>query len=163
MTPTPTASTRAPRSTVMTSTSPGRTATSVPRIAGQAATAILVAAFGFHAYWGAGGRWGAATAYGSPDIPPPAASAVVAVLIAAAALLLLARIAILATPLPRRMLRIGTRLLVAVFALAGVNNLIQPQEAYARDWHIYLFGPLLLALAALCAIADRSKHDVRAS
>jgi hypothetical protein len=55
------------------------------------------------------------------------------------------------------MLRVGTWMLVVAFALAGVNNLIQPQDAYARDWHIYFFGPLLLTLAALCAIAERSK------
>jgi hypothetical protein len=158
MTHTPrTASTRDPRSTVMTNKIADRTSTSMPRVAGQAAVAILVCVFGFHAYWGAGGEWGAATAFGSPDIPPPAASAVVAILIAGATLLVLARIGVLAAPLPRRMLRVGTWMLVVAFALAGVNNLIQPQDAYARDWHIYLFGPLLLTLAALCAIAERSK------
>ncbi len=48
-------------------------------------------------------------------------------------------------------------MLVVVFALAAVNNLIQPQDAYARDWHVLFIGPLLLILAALCAIANRSK------
>ncbi len=158
MTPVPpTATTHDTRSTVMTSASTHRTRMSVPRLAGQAAAAILACVFGFHAYWGAGGEWGAATAFGSPDFPPPAASAAVAVLIAVSALLLLARIGVLAAPLSPRMLRAGTWVLVVVFALAGVNNLIQPQDAYARDWHIYLFGPLLLTLAALCAIANRSK------
>lgn len=140
----------------MASPRPATPTTSVSRLAGQGAVAILVCVFAIHAYWGVGGQWGAATAYGSPDIPPPAASAVVAILIALAAFLLLARIGVLATPLSQRMLRIGTWLLVAVFALAAINNLIQPQDAYARDWHIYLFGPLLLTLAVLCAIANRS-------
>lgn len=157
MTPaTRTPSTRAARSTLMTDTRAARTSKSVPRLAGLTAVAILTVAFGVHAYWGAGGEWAAATAVGSPDIPPPAASAAVAIIIALAALLLLARIGILATPLPGRMVRVGTWVLAVAFALAGINNLIQPQDAYARDWHIYFFGPLLLTLAALCAIADRS-------
>ena len=71
-------------------------------------------------------------------------------------MLLLARIAVLAVPLPRWMLRVGTWMLVVLVALAGVNNLIQAPDAYARDWHIYFFGPLMLTLAALCAIAERS-------
>ncbi len=158
MTPTAhTASTNAAASTVTTSKTGRSTSVTVTRAAGHVGTAILVFVFAFHAYWGAGGTWGAATAYGSPEIPPPAASAVVAVLIACAALLLLARIGVLAVPLPRWMLRAGTWVLVVVFALAGVNNLIQAPDAYARDWHIYFFGPLMLTLAALCAIAERSR------
>ncbi|MDQ3676069.1 MAG: DUF3995 domain-containing protein [Actinomycetota bacterium] len=155
MTPTAhTASTNAARSTDTTA----RVApTSITTAAGHAGAAILLLVFGFHAYWAAGGTWAAATAYGSPEIPPQAASAVVAVLIACAAVLLLARIGVLAVPLPRWMLRVGTWMLVVVFALAGVNNLIQAPDAYARDWHIYFFGPLMLTLAALCAIAERSR------
>lgn len=154
MTPTAhTASTNATGSTVMT----GKTGCSTPMsITGAAGAAILLFASGFHAYWGAGGTWGAATAYGSPELPAPAASAVVAVLIACAAVLLLARIGVLAVALPSWMLRVGNWVLVVVFALAGANNLIQAPDAYARDWHIYFFGPLLLTLAALCAIAARS-------
>lgn len=164
MTATPrTASSPEPRSTVMTSSRASRTAPAVHRFAGQLAVAILALAFAVHAYWAAGGTWAAATAYGSPDIPPPAASAIVAVLIASAALLLLARTGTLATPLSPRTLRTGTWMLVIVFALAAVNNLIQPQDAYARDWHIYFFGPLLLTLAALCAIANRSTHSNESS
>ena len=157
MTPTAhTASTNAAGSTVMTSKTGRSAPTSIATAAGHVATAILLFAFAFHAYWGAGGTWAAATAYGSPEIPPQAASAVVAVLIACAAVLLLARIGVLSVPLPRWMLRVGTWVLVVVFALAGVTNLIQAPDAYARDWHIYFFGPLLLTLAALCAIAERS-------
>ena len=118
---------------------------------------ILLLAFGFHAYWAAGGEWGAATAYGSPRLPPQAITAVVAILIAGAALLLLARIgqgedrgehpgAHSQYP-PRQRGGQGS----------GVSNLIQPQDGYARDWHNYFFGPLLMILAALCAIAARSK------
>ena len=145
------------RSTVVAGRTTGRAATSMTRAAGYAGAAILVCAFGFHAFWAAGGQWGGAVAYGSPQIPPPAASAVVAVLIAGAALLLLARIAVLAVPLPRWMLRVGTWVLVVVFGFAGVHNLIQAPDAYARDWHIYFFGPLLLTLAGLCAIVARSR------
>jgi len=158
MTPTAhTASTNAAGSTAMRRKTDRTSSMSITRAAGHVGAVILLFVFAFHAYWGAGGTWGAATAYGSPEIPPPAASAVVAVLIACAAVLLLARIGVLAVPLPRWMLRVGTWVLVVVFALAGVNNLIQDPDAYARDWHIYFFGPLLLTLAALCAIAERSK------
>ncbi|MBA3327986.1 MAG: DUF3995 domain-containing protein, partial [Solirubrobacterales bacterium] len=122
----------------------------MPRAAGCVGAAILLIVCGFHAYWAAGGQWAAATAFGSPELPPQAATAVVAILIAGAAVLLLARIGVVAAPLPFWMLRVGNRVLVAVFALVGVNNLIQAPDAYARDWHIYLFGPLLLTLAALC-------------
>lgn len=130
----------------------------VRRGAGIAGAAILAGAFAVHAYWAAGGSWGATTAYGSPDLPPQAATAVVAVLIATAALLLLARVGVLATRVPDRLLHIGTLTLVAVFALAGVSNLIQPEGAYAREWHIYFFGPLLLILAGLCATAASEKR-----
>ncbi len=150
------APTDAARSADMTGR-PARVApTSITIAAGRVGAAILLLACGFHAYWAAGGESGAATAYGSPQLPPQAATAVVAILIGCAALLLLARIGVLAVPLPRWMLRVGTWVLVAVFALAGVTNLIQAPDAYARDWHIYFFGPLLLTLAALCAIAERS-------
>ncbi|CAA9479709.1 MAG: hypothetical protein AVDCRST_MAG67-784 [uncultured Solirubrobacteraceae bacterium] len=151
-----TAPTNAARSADMTDRTARVAPTSITITAGKLAAAILLLACGFHAFWAAGGEWGAATAYGSPQLPPQAATAVIAVLIGCAALLLLARIGVLAMPLPRWMLRVGTWVLVAVFALAGVTNLIQTPDAYARDWHIYFFGPLLLTLAALCAIAERS-------
>lgn len=150
------AATDAARSADMTDRSARVAPTSITIAAGRLAAAILLLVVGFHVYWAAGGEWEAATAYGSPQLPPQAATAVVAVLIGCAALLLLARIGVLAMPLPRWMLRVGTWVLVVVFALAGVNNLIQAPDAYARDWHIYFFGPLLLTLAALCAIAERS-------
>lgn len=135
-----------------------RARTPVRRGAGIAGAAILAGAFAIHAYWAAGGSWGAATAFGSPDLPPQAATAVVAVLIAAAALLLLARVGVLASPVPDRLLRIGTWTLVVVFALAAATNLIQPEDAYAREWHVYFFGPLLLILAGLCAAAATDKR-----
>ena len=135
----------------------GRAPKSTARAAGYTGAAILLFAFGFHAYWGVGGTWGAAIAYGSPEIPAPAASAVVAVLIACAAALLLARVGVATLPLPRWMLSAGTWVLVAVFAFAGVTNLIQDPDAYARDWHIYFFGPLMLILAALCAFVAQSR------
>ena len=152
-----TARTDVARSIVMTEPITGRAATSTARAAGYAGAAILLFAFVFHAYWGIGGTWGAAVAYGSPEIPPPAASAVVAILIACAAALLLTRIGLATLPLPRWMLRASTWVFVAVFALAGVTNLIQDPDAYARAWHIYFFGPLMMTLAALCAIVARSR------
>ncbi len=153
----PTTHTHDAGSTVMTDRTTGRAPTSTTAAAGYAGAAILLCASAFHAYWAAGGQWGAAVSYGSPELPPQAATAAVAVLIAGAALLLLARIGAVSAPLPRWMLRAGTWVLVAVFALAGATNLIQPQDAYAREWHIYFFGPLLLALAGLCAIVARSR------
>ena len=154
---TPTARTAAGPDTRNTRMTAETTSTSLPRAAGRVGATILMLACGFHAYWAAGGEWGAATAFGSPELPPQAASAAVAIVIAGAALLLLASVGILGTPLPNAMPRVGNRALVAVFALVGVNNLIQAPDAYARDWHIYFFGPLLLALAALCAVAERSR------
>ncbi len=135
-----------------------RARTSVPRAAAIAGAAILGGAFAIHAYWAAGGHWGATTAVGSPDLPPQALTAIVTVMIAAAAVLLLARVGMLTVPLPDRLVRAATWALAAVFAVAAVNNVIQPSDAYARDWHIYFFGPLLLVLAGLSAIVASSKH-----
>ena len=154
---TPTARTASSPDTRNTRMTAETTSNSLPRAAGRLGATILTLPCGFHAYWAAGGEWGAATAFGSPELPPQAASAAVAIVIAAAALLLLARVGLLATPLPNSMLRVGNRALVAAFTLVGVNNLIQAPDAYARDWHVYFFGPLLLTLAALCAVAERSK------
>lgn len=137
--------------TTISQTAFARRSKSIPRAAGYVGASILTIAWAFHAYWAAGGEWGAATAYGSTDLPPQAATALVTVLIAGAGLFLLARVGGIPAPLPRWMLRIGPWMLAATFALAGVTNLIQPKDAYARDWHIYFFGPLLVTLAALCA------------
>lgn len=149
----PTSATTGTTKSVTSGTDARRAGTPFRRGAGIASAAILAGACAIHAYWAAGGSWGAATAYGSPDLPPQAASAVVAGLIAAAALVLLARVGVLATRVPDRLLRSGTWTLVAVFAVAAASNLVQPQGAYARDWHVYFFGPLLLILAGLCASA----------
>ncbi|MDQ3879911.1 MAG: DUF3995 domain-containing protein [Chloroflexota bacterium] len=135
-----------------------RARTSMPRAAAIAGAAILGGASAIHAYWAAGGRWGATTAVGSTDLPPQALTAIVTVMIAAAAVLLLARVGMLTTPLPDRLVRAATWALVAVFAVAAVNNIIQPSDAYARDWHVYFFGPLLMIVAALSAIVASSKH-----
>jgi hypothetical protein len=101
-------------------------------------------------------RPGAVTAYGSTDLPPRGVVAVVTLLIAAAALLVACRISALAARLPAGLLRWGPWLLVGAFALVGLGNLTAPADSYARDWHIFFFGPLLLILAALCAVVARS-------
>ena len=126
------------------------------RAAGYAASAILAVAGAVHAYWAVGGTWAAATAYGSADLPPRGVVAVVAALIAGAVLLILTRIGVLAVRLPARLLHWGPWALVAAFALAGINNLMAPADSYARDWHIFFFGPLLLSVAVLCALVARS-------
>ncbi|MBA3421246.1 MAG: DUF3995 domain-containing protein [Thermoleophilaceae bacterium] len=126
------------------------------RAVGHVAVAILAAAFAFHLYWTLGGEWGAVTAYGSTDLPPRGVVAVVTLLIAAAALLVACRISALAARLPAGLLRWGPWLLVGAFALVGLGNLTAPADSYARDWHIFFFGPLLLILAALCAVVARS-------
>lgn len=69
-----TAHTHDARSIVMTEPITSRAPTSTARAAGYAGAVILLVALVFHVYWGAGGTWGAAVAYGSPEIPPPAAS-----------------------------------------------------------------------------------------
>lgn len=129
---------------------PGTTA------AAYAAAGILAGAFGIHVYWALGGDWGAATAFGSTDLPPRGVVAVVAALIAAAGLLVLRRVGALTGRLPAWLLRRGPWTLVAVFALAGLSNLAAPDGSYAREWHVYFFGPLLLVLAMLCAVVARS-------
>ena len=126
------------------------------RSAGYAAAGILAVACAVHAYWAVGGTWAAATAYGSTDLPPRGLVAVVAALIAGAALLILARAGLLAARLPAWLLRWGPWALVAVFALAGIGNLTAAPDSYARDWHVFFFGPLLLIVAILCAVVARS-------
>ena len=129
---------------------------SVHRAAGWLAVAILTLACAFHVYWAVGGDWAAATAYGSTELPPRGVVAAVAGLLAAAAAVLLARIGAWRLRLHARLLRWAPWALVAVFTLAGVGNLTAPEESYARDWHVLFFGPLLLILAVLCAVAARS-------
>ncbi len=129
---------------------------SLGRAAGWAAAAILTVACAIHVYWVLGGKWGAATAYGSTDLPPRAMVAVVAALIAGAGAVILARIGAWKIRFPARLLRFGPWALVAVFGLAGIGNLMAPEGSYARDWHVFFFGPLLLVVALLCAVVARS-------
>ena len=123
--------------------------------AGYTAVAILAVAFLFHAYWALGGDWGAATAYGSTDLPPRAVVAVVAVLIAGAASIVLGQMGLWGHALPQRLLRLGAWACSVAFALAGLGNLTAPADSYAREWHVLVIGPLLLVLAALCAVVAR--------
>ena len=129
---------------------------SLGRAAGSIAAAILTAACGVHIYWALGGEWAAATAYGSTDLPSRGIVAVVAALIAGAVVLILRRIGALKAPLPYPLLRWGPWALVAVFALAGISSLAAPEDSYARDWHVFFFGPLLLLVAIFCAVVARS-------
>lgn len=133
------------------------------RAAGGAVAAILSIAFLFHAYWAAGGEWGAATAYGSKDLPPQAVVAAVAALIAVAVVFVLIRIGAVSVPLPERLLRWGPWALAGVFAFAALGNFTAPADSYAREWHVAFFGPLLLVIALLCALVARSPlpHDGR--
>lgn len=82
--------------------------------------------------------------------------AVVAILIVAAASLLLARIGVLKLRLPASLLRWSSWGLVAVFGLAALGNFAAPAESYAREWHVFFFGPLLLTLALLRGVVARS-------
>ncbi len=133
-----------------------RDSRSLGRAAGWAAAAVLTVAFAIHVYWALGGKWGAATAFGSTDLPPRAIVAVVAALIAGAGAVVLARIGAWGIRLPARLLSFGPWALVAVFALVAVGNLMAPEGSYARDWHVFFFGPLLLVVALLCAVVARS-------
>ena len=132
------------------------------RAAGHAAAAILLAAAGIHAYWALGGDWAAATAYGSTDLPPRPAVAVVTVLIGAGAALLLARVGTLRVTLPAPVLRWGPWAMAAVLALTAVNNVLAPSDSYAREWHVWFFGPLLLVVALLCTVVARSRNESQA-
>lgn len=38
-------------------------------------------------------------------------------------------------------------MLVAAFGLAGIGNLMAAEGSYARAWHLFFFGPLLLLVA----------------
>ncbi len=82
--------------------------------------------------------------------------AAVTALIVVAAVLILARVGALAVPVPPAVLRWGSWVLVAAFALVGIVNLAPPADSYGRGWHVLFFGPLLLILAALCAVVARS-------
>ena len=126
------------------------------RVAGWAVAAILAVAFAVHVYWALGGKWAAAAAYGSKDLPSSGVVALVAALIGAAVAFVLARIGTLSVSLPAPLLRWGAWALVAVFALAGLGNLAAPADSYAREWHIAFFGPLLLIVAVLCTLVARS-------
>ena len=126
------------------------------RAAGFAVATVLAIAFMFHAYWAAGGDWGAATSYGSQELPPAGVVAAVAALIGAAVVFVLIRIGTVSVPLPQRLLRWGPWALVVVFALAGLGNFAAPADSYAREWHVGFFGPLLVVVAALCALVARS-------
>ena len=123
--------------------------------AGFTVVAILAVTFLFHAYWALGGDWGAATAYGSTDLPPRGVVAVVALLIAGAGVVVLGRMGLWLQALSQRVFRLGTWACVAAFTLAGLGNLTAPADSYARDWHVFVIGPLLLVLAGLCALVDR--------
>ena len=80
----------------------------------------------------------------------------VAALIAAASLFLLVRIGALLLPLPAGLLRWGSWALVVAFGLVAIGNLTAPADSYARGWHVFFFGPLVLLLAVLCAVVARS-------
>ena len=97
-------------------------------LAATTAASVLAVAAAVHAYWALGGRWGAAAAYGSTDLPPCSVVAIVTVLIAAGAALLLARAGRLRLALPVALLRWGPWAMAAVIALAGVNNLLEPRR-----------------------------------
>ena len=129
---------------------------SLSRAAGWAAAAILTLACALHLYWALGGEWAAATAYGSTDLPPRGIVAVVAALIAASVAVILARIGAWRVRLPAWLLRWSPWALAFVFAFASVNNVLAPEDSYAREWHVFFFGPLLLVVAILSAVIARS-------
>ncbi len=128
------------------------------RLAGWAAVAILAVVCALHVYWALGGDWGAATAYGSPDLPPRAAVWVIVLLLAGAIAVVLGRIGVWGRSLPSRVFRVGTWALVAVFALVCLQNLAAglSEETYGREWALFLIAPSLLVLSCLCAIVARS-------
>ena len=129
---------------------------SLSRTAGSAAATILSLACAIHIYWALGGEWAAATAFGSTDLPPRGVVAVVAALIAGSVAVILARIAAWRVRLPVWLLGWSPWALALVFAFVGVNNLLAPEDSYAREWHVFFFGPLLLVVAILCAVIARS-------
>ena len=130
-------------------TSPGgRSGSSaLARSAGWTAGAMLIAMSGVHAYWAAGGEWPT-----DPGFSPLVPHGVVGMLLLASAVLLLARAGVLAINLPGPLLRAGPGALAGVFAAIGLSNVLAPAGIYASDWQVFAFGPLVLVLAALCAI-----------
>ena len=106
------------------------------RVAGGIAASILVRAAAVHAYWALGGQWAAQPPTARPTCRHAAWSRSWTVLILAAAALLLAR-------------------------TSAAGNFAAPAESYAREWHVFFFGPLLLGVSLLCAVAVRSSPQPR--
>ena len=124
---------------------------SLARPAAWAATAILLGLTGVHSYWAAGGEWATDPNF-LPRFDPLVTSGVACILLVAAAALLLARVGVPIVTLPRPLLRVGPGALCGAFAVIGLTNVLVPPMSPAADWQIYFFGPLLWAVAALCAI-----------
>lgn len=118
------------------------------RAAGCIGAGILVLVFAIQAYWAASDA--------GPDLrpllPPLVVGAITITSTLGAAVLLLARVAVLAVPLPRWLLHLGPWLLTAFFALLAGGHLRAMAVNPSGDWQIDLQGPLLLLLAGLCII-----------
>jgi hypothetical protein len=129
-------------------------------VVGAVLAAVLGALSGWHVYWAAGGRRGAAVVIpevdGKPTITPgPVATLVVAGLLAAAAVVVALRSGLLlgqgASPW---LVRSSTWALAVVFALRAAGDLrtvgffkAVRETAFAR-WDTLLFSPLCLVIAA---------------
>jgi len=117
--------------------------------------ALLVVGFlvGFlplNTYWALGGTWGLGWVLGCADCTVPLSLVwVQEVLIGSGIAVLLAAGGIWRSPIPPRMLRVGTWAMAAAFAAVGAQNLIGDNTPQAR----LLFAPLTLTLSALCATA----------
>lgn len=144
-------------------TSPrGRTRPSaLARSAGWCAAAMLVAMSAVHAYWAVGGGWALGPGV-SPRFDPLAQYGVVAVLMLGSAVLLAARAGALNIGVPGPLLRAGPGVLAGVFAVIGLSSVLLGGPD-ASDWQAYVFEPLVLLLAVLCAIVAGEELPVGAS
>lgn len=121
---------------------------SVVRAAACISAAILVVVFTIQAYWAAGD----AGPDFDPMLPPLVVAAVTTTWTLGGAVLLLARVGVLALPLPTWLLRVGPWVLAAFFGLLSLGHLWTLATDSSGDWQIDLQGPLLLLLAGLCIV-----------
>ncbi len=124
----------------------------IARTAGILLASALAAAALLHLYWAIGGEWALNESLGVRDAaarPPHIRALAVPVIFAlsAAALLTLARVGLLAPPLPGWSVRACAWILAAVLASVTVLN-----ATSGTFWERFVIAPVVAMLAALASV-----------